>query len=96
MGHGKQCVWYEPVPDPLLSALLAKLCSVRAHGLSCYRYTYGETLGRWRTADLLIGLAYLSRKEAQEHPAADIARQARPLGEGMSLEQLEESMVSFS
>jgi hypothetical protein len=26
------------------------------------RYTYGETLGRWRTADLLIGLAYLCRK----------------------------------
>ncbi|GAB4813184.1 hypothetical protein N2152v2_000230 [Parachlorella kessleri] len=58
-------------------------------------YTYGETLGRWRTADLLIGLAYLSRKEAQEHPAADIARQARPLGEGMSLEQLEESMAEL-
>jgi hypothetical protein len=29
---------------------------------STCRYTYGETLGRWRTADLLIGLAYLCRK----------------------------------
>lgn len=57
------------------------------------RYTYGETLGRWRTADLLIGLAYLARKEGTEHAAADIAAQARPLGEGMSLEELEASMV---
>ena len=30
--------------------------------LPSLRYTYGETLGRWRTADLLIGLAYLCRK----------------------------------
>ena len=34
---------------------------------------YGETLGRWRTADLLIGLAYLARREREEHPIADIA-----------------------
>jgi hypothetical protein len=38
------------------------------------RYTYGETFGRWRTVDLLVGLSYLSRKETEEHPVADIAR----------------------
>lgn len=48
---------------------------------------YGETLGRWRTADLLIGLAYLARREAQESPVADIAQAAAPLGRGASLEQ---------
>ena len=41
---------------------------------------YSESLGRWRTADLLIGLAYLARQEGQEHPIADIARQADPIG----------------
>lgn len=41
---------------------------------------YSESLGRWRTADLLIGLAYLARQEGQEHPVADIARQAEPIG----------------
>ena len=51
------------------------------------RYMYGETLGRWRTADLLIGLAYLARREPQESPVADIAKAARPLGHGASLEE---------
>jgi hypothetical protein len=45
------------------------------------RYTYRETLGRWRLADLLVGLAYLSRRgggggegcEAADHPAAAVA-----------------------
>lgn len=43
---------------------------------------YSESLGRWRTADLLIGLAYLARREGQEHPVADIASQAQPIGLG--------------
>ena len=51
------------------------------------RYMYGETLGRWRTADLLIGLAYLARREPEESPVADIAKAARPLGQGAFLEQ---------
>lgn len=34
------------------------------------RYTYGETLARWRTADLLIGLAYLCRKVGGRNAAA--------------------------
>ena len=41
---------------------------------------YSESLGRWRTADLLIGLAYLARREGQEHPVADIAATAEPIG----------------
>ena len=41
---------------------------------------YSESLGRWRTADLLIGLAYLARTEGQEHPVADIAAKAQPVG----------------
>lgn len=44
------------------------------------RYMYSESLGRWRTADLLIGLAYLARREGQEHPVADIAAKAQPIG----------------
>ena len=43
------------------------------------RYMYSESLGRWRTADLLIGLAYLARREGQEHPVADIAAKAKPV-----------------
>lgn len=34
---------------------------------------YQETLGRWHTLDLFIGLAYLSHREAHEYPALDIA-----------------------
>ena len=45
---------------------------------------YGETLGRWRTADLLIGLAYLARRENVEHPVADIARAGVLAGKGGS------------
>ena len=48
------------------------------------RYMYGETLGRWRTADLLIGLAYLAQRESEEHPCADIAEHGRMLGLGLS------------
>ena len=51
------------------------------------RFMYGETLGRWRTADLLIGLAYLAKREGEGHPVADIAAQGRPIGEGASDEQ---------
>ena len=43
---------------------------------------YSESLGRWRTADLLIGLAYLARREGEEHPVADIAANAQPIGLG--------------
>lgn len=43
---------------------------------------YSESLGRWHTADLLIGLAYLARREGQEHPVADIAGKAQPIGQG--------------
>lgn len=59
------------------------------------RYTYGETLGRWRTADLLIGLAYLCRKDPEEHPVADIARQGRPFGQGLSPQQWPAALVEL-
>ena len=44
-----------------------------------HRYAFGQTLGRWYTLDLFIGLAYLSHREALDYPAADIARQAKSL-----------------
>ncbi|KAL6784898.1 hypothetical protein ACKKBG_A01585 [Auxenochlorella protothecoides x Auxenochlorella symbiontica] len=46
------------------------------------RYTYSETLGRWGTADLLIGLTYLCRKNPPEHVTTDIARAGQPYGRG--------------
>ncbi|CAL8464467.1 g4002 [Coccomyxa elongata] len=47
------------------------------------RFMYGETLGKWRTADLLIGLAYLAQKGTEEHPASDIAEHGEVLGVGL-------------
>ncbi len=38
---------------------------------------YTETLGRWGTIDLFVGLAYLSNKETSAWPATDIARKGR-------------------
>ena len=29
-----------------------------------FRYSYKETFGKWRTGDLLLGLAYLARRDA--------------------------------
>lgn len=31
---------------------------------------YTETLGRWHTVDLFVGLAYLSHRETLDYPAA--------------------------
>ncbi len=42
---------------------------------------YTETLGRWHTVDLFIGLAYLSHREALEYPAQDIALRGRPVSQ---------------
>ena len=44
------------------------------------RYLHGETLGRWRTADLLIGLVYLSQRGYEESPAADLASHGQVVG----------------
>lgn len=60
------------------------------------RYMYGETLGKWRSADLLIGLAYLARKDAAEHPVADIAKLGLPAGLGLPLSQRLMLVVSTS
>lgn len=57
---------------------------------------YSESLGRWRTADLLIGLAYLARQDGQEHPVADIARQARPIGALQTTVPQQDVLVSYT
>ncbi|PSC74205.1 lipase class 3 family isoform B [Micractinium conductrix] len=59
------------------------------------RYTYGETLGRWRTADLLIGLAYLCRKDPEEHPVADIAQLGHPFGQGVAPEDWPAALIEL-
>ena len=57
---------------------------------------YGETLGRWRTADLLIGLAYLARRENVEHPVADIARTGVLAGKSGSAAERDSLLVGQS
>lgn len=41
------------------------------------KLAYGETLGRWRTADLLVGLVVLARRPGAEHPCAGAAAAGR-------------------
>eukprot|EP00882_Tetradesmus_deserticola_P015060 GHRQ01016032.1.p1 GENE.GHRQ01016032.1~~GHRQ01016032.1.p1 ORF type:complete len:240 (+),score=88.82 GHRQ01016032.1:354-1073(+) len=43
------------------------------------RYVYQETFGKWHAIDLFFGLAYLSRRAADEYPAADIAAAGQPM-----------------
>ncbi|KAK2079874.1 hypothetical protein QBZ16_002269 [Prototheca wickerhamii] len=47
------------------------------------RYTYSETLGRWGTADLLIGLTYLCRRDPAEHVNSEVALSGEVFGRGM-------------
>jgi hypothetical protein len=54
--------------------------NAKRHCFSRRRYMYNETLGRWHTIDLFVGLAYLSHREAVEYPAADIAAKGTRLG----------------
>lgn len=56
---------------------------------------YGETLGKWRTADLLIGLAYLAQRGTEEHPASDIAEHGDILGLGLPQDARSSLVVSF-
>jgi hypothetical protein len=61
------------------------------------RHIYGETLGAWRTADLLIGLAYLARREPPGgETLGDIAAAGRPYGIGLEGEAKETAQVSRS
>lgn len=67
-----------------------------------HRYTFGETLYRWRASDLLIGIYYMCKKEQKEHPCSDIAQHGKPYGHGMSpatkpaaVEQLKEIDRAF-
>jgi hypothetical protein len=46
-------------------------------------YVYQETLGRWHAIDLFFGLAYISRRESREYPAADIAAAGAPVCQGL-------------
>jgi hypothetical protein len=40
---------------------------------------YTETLGRWHTVDLFVGLAYLSNKDSGGYAAADVAARGTPV-----------------
>ena len=55
---------------------------------------YNESLGRWRTADLLIGLAYLARQETAQQAVADIACTGHLVGQGRSKQERLEIIVS--
>ncbi len=61
------------------------------------RHIYGETLGTWRTADLLIGLAYLARREPPGGDAlCDVAATGRPYGEGLEGDEKRKAQVNAS
>eukprot|EP00208_Stichococcus_sp_RCC1054_P008688 CAMPEP_0206152198 /NCGR_PEP_ID=MMETSP1473-20131121/39206_1 /ASSEMBLY_ACC=CAM_ASM_001109 /TAXON_ID=1461547 /ORGANISM="Stichococcus sp, Strain RCC1054" /LENGTH=723 /DNA_ID=CAMNT_0053549757 /DNA_START=675 /DNA_END=2843 /DNA_ORIENTATION=+ len=52
------------------------------------RHVYGETLGTWRTADLLIGLAYLARRDPPGGSVLhDIATAGVPYGANLHGEE---------
>ena len=70
------------------------LGSIIIGGLFMCRYTYGETIYKWRTTDLLIGLAYLCSKEPDpnDHPLMDIGRYGQVYGRRLSIKQRERSM----
>ena len=79
-----------PSGTGLLPQLAERLTAAEA---PLCRFAYGETLGRWRTADLLIGLAYLARREKQEHPVADIAQHGTLFGLGAVVQPSSEVLV---
>ena len=54
---------------------------------------YTETLGRWHTVDLFVGLAYLSHREANEYPALDIAYRGRPVSLDQSADKTHALLV---
>ena len=60
-----------------------------------HRHIYGETLGAWRTADLLIGLAYLARREPPGGGTlGDVAAAGRPYGMGLEGDAKEAAKVN--
>ena len=88
------------VPFPMLSAHMFKTL----HGMgptSCWlclltclsRYVYTESLGRWHTMDLFIGLAYLSHRETLEYPAQDIALRGRLVSQQQTSEDASALLV---
>lgn len=57
---------------------------------------YGETLGRWRSADLLIGLAFMARREADDRPIGDIAAQGLPFADGLQGQEHIDAQVHYT
>jgi hypothetical protein len=55
---------------------------------------YTETLGRWHTVDLFVGLAYLSHRQTAEYAAADIAAKGQPISVEADLTQSAQLLVS--
>lgn len=45
-----------------------------------FRYLFVEEFGKWRTGDLLLGLAYLSRREQNQHTLRHIAQKGTVVG----------------
>ena len=69
-------------------------CSVLMLFDASCRHIYGETLGAWRTADLLIGLAYLARREPPGGGTlGDVAAAGRPYGMGLEGDAKEAAKV---
>ena len=60
------------------------------------RYMYHESLGRWRSSDLLIGLAYLAQQESAAHAARDIAKAGCLVGFRQPKEERLRLAVGFS
>jgi pimeloyl-ACP methyl ester carboxylesterase len=55
------------------------------------RYMYGETIYKWKTADLLFGLYYLcnsNKVRGDNHPLADVGQHGQVFGEGLHGEEL--------
>jgi hypothetical protein len=63
--------------------------------LVLFRYTFRETFGKWRTGDLLLGLAYLARRDLASTKHIDAYEPHRVIHKGnISDEELRGKMVS--
>lgn len=72
-----------PCSGSVESAVALRADAERHVYRSPHRYMYSETLGRWHTVDLLVGLAYLSHRETMAYAALDIANR----GQVISMDQ---------
>jgi hypothetical protein len=60
------------------------------------RYMYSETLGRWHTVDLLVGLAYLSHRETMAYAALDIANRGQVVSMDQTVDKTKALLVRRS